>query len=652
MKLRCQVTSSKSVSSSRTALGAQAAGTCRLRISARLRAGPSPKLRRFHLHSGSKSTGQKLKLTCNSVNTSNGNGNGNGTSSNGSSAFKTTSDAMETPDMGGSDPNVIKELQQADQNPFPERHFDVKSDDPLENLKNQVQLSCYGDAVGGNLKALKSFLDNKVSGAISGVHLLPIYPSSGDGGFAPLTYQDVDPKFGTWDDVKALGAEYDLQMECMVNHISPASKEFQDYLAKGDKSEFRDMFIDWNKLWGGEPTDDQLQKIRTRKPEAPVIEVDMKDGSKKKLWCTFGAQQIDIDPFSKPGMKFMLDSLRSLGTRGSKLIRLDAFGYATKTPGTRCFFQEPEVWGLLKGLEKAAKEHDTGLLCEVHEEYETNIKLAKEGYFVYDFALPLLLLHAFTFHTAENIANWLRICPRRQITVLDTHDGMGIDDISGLASVVSVEELSDVVEHRLGCSPNFKYFYDPETKAYQGRPHQYNCTYYSALGGNARHYLLARAIQFFTPGIPMVYYVGLFAGLNDYDAVLATGSGRDINRHKYTNEEAEAALHQPVVKALLDLCKFRNTHEAFMGQVDVVDGAEPHLLEVTWQKDHHKATLKADLQGMSFEIIATKGKKQDDMKTIQYVLGSVDCSEAQQSGAADMAETVKWEQQEVCHPVH
>ena len=41
--------------------------------------------------------------------------------------------------------------------------------------------------------------------------------------------------------------------------------------------------------------------IRTRKPEAPVIEVEMGDGSKKKLWCTFGPQQIDIDPFSKPG---------------------------------------------------------------------------------------------------------------------------------------------------------------------------------------------------------------------------------------------------------------------------------------------------------------------------------------------------------------
>lgn len=96
-------------------------------------------------------------------------------------------------------------------------------------------------------------LASTCAGAVSGLHLLPIYPSSGDGGFAPLTYQDVDPRFGTWEDVKALGAEYDLQMECMVNHISPASKEFQDYLAKGDKSEYKEMFIDWNKLWGGGP---------------------------------------------------------------------------------------------------------------------------------------------------------------------------------------------------------------------------------------------------------------------------------------------------------------------------------------------------------------------------------------------------------------
>jgi sucrose phosphorylase len=134
----------------------------------------------------------------------------------------------------------------------------------------------------------------------------------------------------------------------------------------------------------------------------------------------------------------------------------------------------------------------------------------------YDFALPLLVLHAFEFKSTANLKHWLSVCPRRQITVLDTHDGMGIDDITGLANVCDVEELKDTVTTRLGCDPNYKYFYDSDEDIYNASPHQYNCTYYSALEGNPRHYLMARAIQFWTPGIPMVYYVGLLAGRNDH----------------------------------------------------------------------------------------------------------------------------------------
>ncbi len=52
----------------------------------------------------------------------------------------------------------------------------------------------------------------------------------------------------------------------------------------------------------GDPSEEDLIKIRTRKPERPVIEVNMHDGSTRRLWCTFGPQQIDIDPFSKPGV--------------------------------------------------------------------------------------------------------------------------------------------------------------------------------------------------------------------------------------------------------------------------------------------------------------------------------------------------------------
>lgn len=85
------------------------------------------------------------------------------------------------------------------------------------------------------------------------------------------------------------------------------------------------------------------------------------------------------------------------------------------------------------------------------------------------------------------------------------------------SQVCDVDQLEEVIEHRLGCAPNMKYFYNPESRSYSGSPHQYNCTYFSALHGNPKHYLLARAIQFFTPGLPMVYYVGLLAGRNDHE---------------------------------------------------------------------------------------------------------------------------------------
>ena len=54
--------------------------------------------------------------------------------------------------------------------------------------------------------------------------------------------------------------------------------------------------------------------------------------------------------------------------------------------------------------------------------------------------------------------------------------------------------------------------------------YQVNCTYYDALGRNDRDYLIARAIQFFAPGIPQVYYVGLLAGTNDMELLAETKS--------------------------------------------------------------------------------------------------------------------------------
>jgi sucrose phosphorylase len=71
----------------------------------------------------------------------------------------------------------------------------------------------------------------------------------------------------------------------------------------------------------------------------------------------------------------------------------------------------------------------------VHLDHPYNADLAEKGFWGYKFALPLLVQHALHYQTAVNLRRWLQTCPRRQITVLDTHDGVGVDDMVGLIDV-------------------------------------------------------------------------------------------------------------------------------------------------------------------------------------------------------------------------
>ena len=128
-----------------------------------------------------------------------------------------------------------------------------------------------------------------------------------------------------------------------------------------------------------------------------------------------------------------------------------------------------------------------------------------------------------------------------------------------------------------------------------------NCTFYDALGRQDSAYLTARAIQFFVPGIPQVYYVGLLAGGNDMELLARTGVGRDINRHYYNQTEVEEALTQPVVRSLLELIRLRNAHPAFAGEFRLVDSQDGEL-EMHWLNGAQFARLHVDLAGSRSRI--------------------------------------------------
>lgn len=466
-------------------------------------------------------------------------------------------------------------------------------------LKNEIMLITYADSMGNNLKDLHKVLNQYYAKAVGGVHILPFFPSSADRGFAPMCYDRVDPNFGTFADVEAIGKDYYLMFDFMVNHISAHSAYFQDFLQKKDQSAYKDFFIRYSDFWeNGEPTQEQVDLIYKRKPRAPYIEAEFADGSKEKVWCTFCEEQIDLDVRKDATKQFIKQTLVDMCHHGAAVIRLDAFAYAIKKPDTSCFFVEPDIWELLYDIEKTVKAEGAEILPEIHEHYTIPMKIAEKGFWIYDFALPVLTLHALYNHTGVYLKQWMERCPMHQFTTLDTHDGIGIVDVKDL---LPAEEVDKVKEQMYQQGANVKKIYSSE--AYNNLDiYQVNTTYYSALGNHDDAYLLARAIQFFAPGIPQVYYVGMLAGSNDVDLMERTKNGRDINRHYYSLEEVAEQQQRPVVQKLKELMELRNTHPAFSLEGTISIQAEGDHLQIVRTYQSHKIVLDANLSNYQFEI--------------------------------------------------
>lgn len=477
-------------------------------------------------------------------------------------------------------------------------------------MKNGIVLITYADSLGGDLRSLRSCLNRFFPGCLSGIHLLPFFPSSGDRGFSPIRYDEIDPAFGTWNDLADLGADYEIMADFMVNHISRQSMYFKDWLQNEDRSEYAGLFLPVERIFGTEtPSAEDTSTIYRRQPREPWLTIDFPSGRKRKIWCTFSEEQIDIDISSEAGLSLFNDNLKRLSKAGIRMLRLDAVGYITKKRGTSCFMVEPDIWNILESLSKSAAEYGISLLPEMHEHYTIQMKLSSKGYPVYDFAMPLLLLYAWYAKDFGPLKHWLTICPRKQFTTLDTHDGIGVVDA---ADLLTREQTDFTVDELYKRGSNVKKKYS--SSEYQNLDiYQINCTYYSAVGENDDAYLLARAVQFFAPGTPQIYYVGMLAGRNDLELVERTRNGRDINRHDYTEEEIEGECKRPVVTKLQELMRFRMTNPAFDGEFELLQDEDPTKLGIRRTNGKYTAILSADLSTSQFSIQSVVNGNSNDI---------------------------------------
>ena len=282
------------------------------------------------------------------------------------------------------------------------------------------------------------------------MHILPPFPSSADRGFAPLTYGEIDPRFGTWDDIERIAAPHDVLLDVMINHISRQSAEFQDFQRRGRRSPYADLFITVDKVWpDGDPPAADIARIFLRKPDSPFSTVTIGEtGATERVWTSFGtadwSEQIDLDVTAPATRALIAEWLRVLASHGVRIVRLDAVGYVIKKAGTSCFMVEPEIYEFLEWITGVADTFGLTLLPEVHDHYATHRRLSAHGYWTYDFVLPGLVLHAFYTGKADRLAEHLAGAPAKQFTTLDCHDGIPVrPDLDGLLEPAALRDLAE-----------------------------------------------------------------------------------------------------------------------------------------------------------------------------------------------------------------
>ncbi|MFW2512684.1 sucrose phosphorylase [Demequina sp. SO4-13] len=475
------------------------------------------------------------------------------------------------------------------------------------------QLITYIDRLAGDLDGLQDAMRGPLAGAFEGVHLLPYYtPFDGtDAGFDPTDHTQVDPRLGTWQDVRALGADHTVMSDVIVNHVSSSSAMFQDVVEHGRASRWAPMFMTLSSLFPQGATEQDLARIYRPRPGMPFTTITL-GGERRLVWTTFTPDQIDLDLRSDVAWEYLTSVIDALTSAGVTMLRLDAVGYTGKEAGTSCFMTEPASRYTQRILE-LAHERGASVLLEIHGHYLQQVEIARSVDYVYDFALPPLVLHALHARDLRPLEAWFEVRPANAVTVLDTHDGIGIVDVGandlrpgdpGLLNPSQIDALVESIHDASGGT----------SRAATGAAasnldlYQVNCTFYDALGRDDARYLLARLIQLMTPGIPQVYYVGLLAGTNDMELLEASGVGRDVNRHYYSGEEISAAIQTPVVAAQLDALRLRRTHGAFAGEF--TSAFTDTTLTMRWSRSdqHHgdqEVVLQADVAAGTFSLRAS-----------------------------------------------
>jgi sucrose phosphorylase len=411
--------------------------------------------------------------------------------------------------------------------------------------ERDVVLITYGDSLTSPkekpLVTLRRFLESRLSQTIGCVHILPFFPSTSDDGFAVSDYISVAPELGDWEDIAAIGKEFSLMFDLVLNHVSASHPWFMNF--REGKSPGKDYFIEMD------PGADYLRVVRPR--NTPLFTAYITSGGIKKLWTTFSADQIDLN-FGNP--EVLIEMIRIFLfyiSHGARIIRLDAVAFLWKEKDSSCIHL-PGTHEVIKLLRDIAAYVGPRIIILT----ETNVPNREnwsyfgqldEAHMVYQFTLPPLILYTLYTGNARYLTEWAVSIPavtvgRTFLNFTASHDGIGIRPLEGILPESEIHLLISSIRD-FGGLISVKSNPDGTSS-----PYEMNITYLDALKGTRngpdnlmeRRFLCSQLIVLAMQGIPAIYIQSLLGTANDYEEMKKTGQARSINRKKWN----EATLLQ------------------------------------------------------------------------------------------------------------
>ena len=440
--------------------------------------------------------------------------------------------------------------------------------------QEDVVLITYGDTLLGNegdapLKTFHSFARQYLKEAVSTVHFLPFFPYSSDDGFSVMDFFSINPELGSWEEVEAIGNDFHLMFDYVLNHFSSKSRWFENYL-KG-KDGYEDFAIEVD------PSTDLSMVTRPR--SLPLLTpYEKKGGETVHAWTTFSADQIDFNFKSLNVLEKIIEVLLFYVEKGATVLRMDAIAYLWKEIGTTCIHlgrTHDMVKLFRKIFDIVAPE--VMIITETNVPHDENISYfgngLDEAQMVYNFTLPPLLFYSLAKEDTTVLSKWAKglHLESENTTFFNftaSHDGIGVRPLEGILPPSEIDWLAQIVQANEG---QVSYKHNPDGT---DSPYELNITYVDAIladrqSNRAEKFLASQAVQYSLPGVPATYIHSLLGSRNWVGGVKQTQRARTINREKLHIDTVISELKDPesfrakVFFPYLHLIKTRKQQSAF-----------------------------------------------------------------------------------------